>query len=93
MALSLAVTPALDALVAGTIMKNDRFISQEGHLKVLETTEHGGLRPASWVEALQLSLVYPGPALLTMGAAAIHGHWDVIKDFHHWDMIAGVFAG
>lgn len=91
MAISLAVTPVTDAIIAGTFMKNERYNNKTDREILLVSIEGGGVRPARWVEALQLTFAYPGPALFTIAAAAVNGHWDVVEKFFFVDQVQTLF--
>jgi hypothetical protein len=86
MSLALAVTPASDALVAGTFMKNESFNKGQGERIILYDGEGSDeMRPRKFIESLQLLFVYPGPVLVPMGLAYMNGHGDVVSNFFYWN--------
>lgn len=86
MAISLAVAPANDALVAGTIMKNEAFLKPNKKRITLIDDPKVGLRQAYWLEWLQIVADY-GPSFVTMGAAVACGHSELVSEFFYFDTI------
>ena len=96
MALSVGVAPAVEALLGGTVLKQDRFNNKrEKRLFLEEDEETGGLRVSPWLEALQLSLSHPGPVFLTVAVAFLQGHGDVVQEYfflNHLPLYNGVYC-
>lgn len=86
MAISLAVAPANDALVAGTLMKNEAFLKPNKKRITLVEDPKVGLRQAYWLEWLQIAADY-GPAFVTMGAAVACGHSELVSEFFYFDTV------
>jgi len=80
MALALAMAPSSEALV-GTLCMKDRFTKADDAHVFVTRTPSGGLRPSHWLEALELALNVPGPALLTVLIAIYAGHADLVRAF------------
>jgi len=80
MCLALALAPSSEALV-GTLCLKDRFTKEADAHFFVTRTPSGGVRPAHWLEALELVFNVPGPALLTVLVALQAGHADLVRAF------------